>query len=80
MYLAVNAHQAKEIPAAGLLVEGQRYGNRLMREIGFLVSSRHKQRDFLKGKVSQELSLKLSLETAVRENASVATTNRNQKR
>lgn len=80
MYLAVNAHQAKEIPAAGLLVEGQGYGNRLMREIGFLVSSRHKQRDFLKGKVSQELSLKLSLETAVRENASVATTNRNQKR
>lgn len=51
-----------------------------MIETGFLVSSRHKQRDILKAKVSQELSLKLSLETAVRENASGATTNRNQRR
>lgn len=49
-----------------------------MIETGFLVSTRHKERDILKAKASQEL--KLSLETAVRENASAATTNRNQRR
>lgn len=70
MYLAGNTCQAKEIPAGGLVVQGYGYGNRLMIETGFLVSSRHKQRDILKAKVSQELSLKLSLETVVRENAS----------
>lgn len=59
-------------------MQGYGYENRLMIETGFLVCSRHKQRDMLKGKVSQELSLKLSLETVVRENASVATTNRSQ--
>lgn len=80
MYLAGNTHQAKEILAGGLVVQGHRYGNRLMIETGFLVSSRHKQRDILKAKVSQEMSLKLSLETAVRENASAATTNRNHRR
>lgn len=71
MYLAGNTHQAKEIPAAGLVVQGYGYGNRLVIETGLLVSSRHKQRDILKAKVSRELSLKLSLETVVRENASL---------
>lgn len=60
MYLAGNTHQAKEIPAAGLVMQGYGYGNRLMIETGLLVSSRNKQRDILKAKVSQELSLKLS--------------------
>lgn len=46
-----------------------------MIETGFLVSSRRKQRDILKAKVSQELSL----ENVVRENASVVSTNRNQR-
>lgn len=41
------------------MVQGYEYENRLMIETGFLVCSRHKQRDILKGKVSQELSLKL---------------------
>lgn len=63
MYLAGNTHQAKEIPAGGLVVQSYGYGNRLMIETGFLVSSRHKQRDILRAKVSQELFLKLSLET-----------------
>lgn len=54
MYLAGNTHQAKEIPAGGLVVQGYGYENRLMTETNFLVSSRHKQRDILKAKVSQE--------------------------
>lgn len=71
MYLARNTDQAKEIPSGGLVAQGYGYGNRLMIETVFLVSSRHKQRDILKAKVSQELSLKLSLETVVKENASL---------